>query len=741
MHFKSHILHLIFCIVLFTISGCDRDDTSRPSSDVSINLANSFLQYPNMQAGLAAGTYTLVAATANTSETGSFTLNITLNDGTTIEKTGSWTSSGGQDETSMANPRFNFTIKRAGGATVSLTSSVDNYLFLLDRGDNILYQDDNSGTNNNALLNIPSSLINNKAWTQAYYAAIDPYNERDSLHKWKSRNGFDQGHDVHVIFRDTKDLGYGRSVFMRENTNGCLALYVENFRVDAIAGIPYSSLNLAAAIENDRLHHFGSNAIEFSDLDGDCDGSDPMFNKFFTFKADPTKPNADEPRLLSVDLDGRGEKYMPLPCITCHGGNAMPLLADGTFPSAALPGQTNPELRIGDTNSKLQPLEVDSFEYSNVSGYTRSDQETKLKQINTVVFNSFPASRASGEWDGDFIREVVDGWYGGHFLTASNNKSFNKNFVPYGWQYNPSDIAIPGTRPANSEELFLKVIKPYCFACHSKRGTTLGSDSNDSNFSGKSKDVNFSSYEKFISHAEQIENYIFARGIMPMSKLTYDKFWEGTAPAILASHIPSFQYYDENGNVTQPGKPVANAGIDRTVRSPATLSAEASSFVDTYSWLITQQPGGSNASINDTTDIRPSLTADFNGVYTLQLTATNSETGKSHSDSVDITIDSSLLPAQQDITFTADIQPFMSSNCAGCHYGTYVTGIPLYYDVNSNGYSAYQNVRQRMNFAYPEFSKILRKPTGNHHYGSTVIGNSADYNMFLNWVLEGGRIN
>jgi mono/diheme cytochrome c family protein len=757
----------IFLLACITVISCERDDTPKASINIGPSTPDKFLQYPNVLPSLAAGTYTIVAATVNTAEADSFTLTITKTDGTQTTQSGSWVSSGGKDSTSVDNPRFNFTLETSGGISIALNSTVDNYLYLLDRADNILYENDNNGSANNALLNLPASRINNKQWTDAYYAAIDPNNERDTLAKWKTKNGFDAGYDVHVIFRDTIDLGYGRSMFMRRNLNGCLAFYVENFFVNVIEGLPYSTLNLDAAIANDHIHHFGVNAIEFSDLDGDCDGNDPMFNKFYTFDINTGQHFITQSRLSSIDLDGRGQKFMPLPCITCHGGTAKPLLADGSFASGAPPGAANPELRLGDTTAKLQPLVLDSYEYSNAWSFSLSEQDAKLQDINNAAFSTYTATRADGEWDADFMREVVDGWYSGNFtttnktniskknsasqdqyaadfLTNNNTTIFDKTFVPQGWKYDPADLTIPATRPATSEELFLKVIKPYCFSCHSKRGTTLGSNGSDSNNSGQSSDINFSNYEKFISFSDQIENYVYARGQMPMSRLAFDQFWASNAPEILASHITNFKYANTDGSIDQPGKPIAHAGLDRTVVSPVTISAEASVFATTYNWQITAQPVASVASIGNANTLRSSLTADTNGDYTLQLTVNNAA-DESSTDSVTITIDDTLSPTQTEITFNTHIIPLLqggaSLNCTLCHSASGLSGIPVYYDADSGGYTTYENIKQRINFSNVAYSRLLQKPTGNHHNGGTPITLPENYNMLVNWILEGAREN
>ena len=110
-------------------------------------------------------------------------------------------------------------------------------------------------------------------YAQAYYAAIDPANKRDTLNKFISHHENDGSDWIHVIFRDTQDLGYGRDMYMRNhnNANGCpeIAFYVRNFVVAPVPGFDYGPLNLDAAIKNDTKFHFGTNAIEVSRADDD----------------------------------------------------------------------------------------------------------------------------------------------------------------------------------------------------------------------------------------------------------------------------------------------------------------------------------------------------------------------------------------------------------------------------------------------------------------------------------------
>jgi hypothetical protein len=250
------LLTSLFALIVLT--GCDRKDTPTEFDFVELSTPNHFLKYPNPYPSLAAGTYTLVAATVATGISDDFVLMISYDDGSSYTFTGSWTNSGGQNALSADNKRFTITLARAGGITATLKSAADNYLYLL-QNDTVLFENDNGSGASNAHISLPKSRIDNAAWSTAYYAAIDPLNERDTLSKWQTKNGFNEGHDVHIIFRDTKDLGYGRDMYARRNANGCMAVFVKNFAVNLVDGLPYNTLNLTAVLM--RLSSVISTAI------------------------------------------------------------------------------------------------------------------------------------------------------------------------------------------------------------------------------------------------------------------------------------------------------------------------------------------------------------------------------------------------------------------------------------------------------------------------------------------------
>jgi len=142
------------------------------------------------------------------------------------------------------------------------------------------------------------------AYAQAYSRAIDPNNDKDTLAKWKTANGFDSGTGTQVtaVFGDVRDLGIGRRMTARQNVDGSVAIVVENYLVSSGgAQYEFSRLSVDAAALQDPRWHYTTNAIEYSP----GPGGGVSFVKFFNF--DVATGRRDE----TVDLDRRGRKAMP----------------------------------------------------------------------------------------------------------------------------------------------------------------------------------------------------------------------------------------------------------------------------------------------------------------------------------------------------------------------------------------------------------------------------------------------
>ncbi len=283
------------------------------------------------------------------------------------------------------------------------------------------------------------------AYATAYYEAIDPANERDTLAKFKAKNLFGTaagtlGEET-VIVGDQRDLGYGRKMTARQNPDGTLAFVVENYMVGAYGA--YNALNLEAAVMPEAKWHLGTNAIEFSP----GPGGTIKFVKFYTY--DPVTGA----RLMMGNLDGRGAKAMPTVCASCHGGRGDPLTpalaGKPLFPrlmnvkSAVDVVAPNQGGVRGDIAAQLHPLEPASFDFSSLPGFTRLMQEAKIKTINKMVLCSLPITAAAGgedacrrtaignEYQGTVAEHLKD-MYGGAGLPQTNTATTD-TYVPAGW--------------------------------------------------------------------------------------------------------------------------------------------------------------------------------------------------------------------------------------------------------------------------------------------------------------------
>lgn len=652
---------------------------------------------------------------------------------------------------------------------------------------------------------------NTSTYATAYYAAIDPNNNEDTLDKWKSANGFGNlstGTETTVVVGDQKDLGYGRRITARRSntaTNGTytIAVMVENYLVSPAAYYTYSSLNLDAAVVQDQRWHVGTNGIEFSA--SACTSSDSAiafatcdstikFAKFYTFN--PTTGQ----RLLAADLDGRGDKAMPGICITCHGGRGDPLTPAAGSPTGQplFPWVGNSaSAKRGDVQAHLQPLIVDSFGYSTTPGYTRADQEAKLKTINEWVLSSYPIAAATAfpedanrrvangnEWNGT-AANIIKAAYGGNGLPSA---TFSDTYLPTGWQ--------ASTFGAPAENLYKTVVAPYCRTCHIQRGSNaFGMD--DLNFdnyctlnAGVCDPAAFNSY--FYGYATRIKAHVIDRGNMPLAKIVYQRFWNSPDPGTLATFLQTAQtetVRDASGVVLKPGRPIADPGPDRTTDSPATLSAANSLYATTYTWSIVSGTG----TLANANSAQATLTGSP-GSNVVQLVVGNG-TMQSAPVTVNVTIataSTAALPIAAANIHFADIKAILQDTvpvpggtgnfpafqyCTSCH--TPGGGPPIFYinavDRNGDGTVGtattpdptddqwfYSELRGRINFTDVAASPLLRKPSGHHHGGGLVFDTAntttcvaspgspacqpyatlgdyykAQYNKIVLWILNG----
>jgi mono/diheme cytochrome c family protein len=578
------------------------------------------------------------------------------------------------------------------------------------------------------------------AYAQAYYAAIDPDSTKDTFAKWKTANGFDTGTGTQVtaVFGDSRDLGFGRRVTGRQNPDGTLAFFVENYLVRTGAAYRFSPINLEAAIVRDPKSLVYLAAIEFSP--GPAGGS--SFAKFFNFNV------VTGVLETMVDIDGRGDKAMPGPCLTCHGGRADALTPPDASGKPRFSLLANVVSRTrGDTQGQLPPFEVDGFQFSTTPGYTRAEQEASLKTMNRMVLCSYPLPAPStfpedacrraaspGEWQGT-ASALVKASYGGDGLPSP---AYADVHVPTSWT------------AAGQTPLYTTVIGPACRQCHIMRGT------------GMQSDIDFTTYEKFQPYADRIVATVVNRGNMPLAKLVYDLFHASSGEEALANFLggQGFAARDASGKPLRPGRPIADPGPDRTLRQGATrLSGTGSLFAKTYAWSIVSAPVGAlPATLADANTAQPTFNAASDGTYVLSLVVGN-DSSQSAPKMLTLVVNNALTPAPGAIRFS-DIKTILQDGqkCTGCHSGTSPLPTPINFtnqdrDRDGVGGSAtddawyYAEVRSRINFAEIATSELLRKPAGLHHRGGRGEGfdasaapgqpGRAKYDLFLNWALNG----
>ncbi len=608
---------------------------------------------------------------------------------------------------------------------------------------------------------------NTNEYAAAYYRAIDPGNAKDTIDKWRAQNGFTgyagrPGTEHLAVFRDVKDLGYGRRMTGRRNSDdNSIAFYVENYNVTPGGSASYSSeLNVEAAIRRDTQWHVGTNAIEWSTTPcnagvdpADCD-STVKFAKYYNFSS------ADGTRQLAVDLDGKGKKAMPGPCITCHGGRGDPLTPPDASGKPRFPLVENSLSRKrGDVEARLHGMNVDSFSYSTTQpGFAKSDMQPLLKDFNQWILCTYPSpapatvtgawgactrtTAGANEWQGT-AGPMIDAWYGGPGMPAA---TFNDTYLPAGWNTG----AIPGTNFSDTT-LYQNVVAPYCRTCHILRGTK------------NQDDLDYLALAKFQGYADRIKVHVFDRGNMPLALIPHTDFWNSTAPQMLASFIDAqlgAGTATANGAPLVPGRPIADPGPDRMVRTGANavLTGENSLFASTFSWTMV----AGSATITNANAMVAIFNAGVAGTYVVRLTVGNGA-GTAFRD-VTITVDDNF-PDPLNIKFAhvknvlQNIQHATSQTsgkCTNCHISPAVSPTPpiFYNNFDRDGGGVVdatddawflKAIAGRVNLTEIGASPLLRKPSGNHHKGLMLLdvadktsgGGLSNYSILYNWILAG----
>jgi len=212
-----------------------------------------------------------------------------------------------------------------------------------------------------AMLNSNPFIAESEFTAKVYYATVDPDNKRKTLRDWQNVNGFgpggDVGADAFAIYINDADLGFARRMYLRTKASGDIASCVEN----------YLTIDNAKA-QNGVL---ATVCMEWGPAP-DGSGGGRRYTKFYTY-------DENNNRALGADLDGRGFKYQPGLCMTCHGGFPKGLEAGG-YPDH------------GDVDAFFLPWDLDTFVFSQTDpNLSRAAQEGEFKKFNQAVLSTYPA--------------------------------------------------------------------------------------------------------------------------------------------------------------------------------------------------------------------------------------------------------------------------------------------------------------------------------------------------------------
>lgn len=444
----------------------------------------------------------------------------------------------------------------------------------------------------------------------AYYNLIDPDGVNTTFSAWARNAGFrdENGNNIedpsiaHALYVNNYDLGFGRDMFLRKDENGNVYTYVTNYPT------------LEAGLE--QRGEFAIVAMEYSE-NPDPAGANPKIVKFYVFSAD--ERSGDFIRVNSLNFDGTGERFVPGVCTVCHqnypGSRDYSDVSQADLGATFIPWDLDSLLYAkADDQSLVEPtLNTENFPAATIDRYSRENLESEFRKLNLGALATYLDDPSRHEAS----IELIHGWYGDTDLSLPVDElpdaPFDGSFVPEGW--------------VGQEALYREVFSRTCRICHTQIANN---------------DKNFNTYAEFIDRKDIIRNYVFEQGLMPIARLSYDRFWVDynggeSSSDLLRAHLEGL------GDIipATPGLPVPLFVFDRetaTIDDTIKVDASASVFSKTYSWQL-EGPSGSTTTLNNNSGLISSFSADSpGGTYQITLTTTN-QSGSTASYSDSFTID------------------------------------------------------------------------------------------------------
>ena len=322
-----------------------------------------------------------------------------------------------------------------------------------------------------------------------------------SFDDWKNHHRFGAGSsEVSATYINQRDLNLVRRMFATKVSETQVAFYVCNnpgpegrtqAEVNEVIGFGLASERRVACV-----------AMEWSTAPGVNGGATP-FTKFLTFGPDGSL-------IPSVNLDGRGEKYMPGACIACHGGSQI----GGRFPERG-----NPSPFLG---SRFLGFDSGNYLFSTAAGLSEADQGKALRDLNELV-----QLTEGGPGSNTATAKLIKGWY------AGGGNQLNKAYVPVDpSDPDPANPSVGWHASADKALFYREVIGTSCRTCHAALGSANARfdwDSQPELFVGSTDQNN-----KVFRHVCGGTPELADNGSMPNALASLDRLLDGNAPGINA---------------------------------------------------------------------------------------------------------------------------------------------------------------------------------------------------------------
>ncbi|MBL0419636.1 hypothetical protein JI739_04660 [Ramlibacter sp. AW1] len=263
-----------------------------------------------------------------------------------------------------------------------------------------------------------------------------------SFEDWKRQHKFKPYAGTNTEYRadfiNRMDLNLVRRMVATENAPDSIAFYVCN----------HPGPDGSTQAEVDRVIEAGLRdekrvacvAMEWTTTPGVNAGL--PFTKFLTFAPDGSL-------LPSINLDGRGEKFMPGACVACHGGTQY----NGRFPDKG-----NPSPYLG---ARFLPFDTGNFRFGSSPRLTEQAQSEAIFELNRLVRATEPSTSKSPS---TATTRLIDGWY------AHGGKTLDKSYVPPNWRVDETQAH------AGAGKFYREVIGSSCRTCHTALGDNFDWD-------------------------------------------------------------------------------------------------------------------------------------------------------------------------------------------------------------------------------------------------------------------------